>query len=202
MVVDLSAVGQLDARPYAHLAIAPYPDNLVETAALSDGTPISLRPIRPEDEPLWHELLNGCSRESLWARFRFGFKTDTHEAAIRFCFVDYDRELTVVAEARLDGVRRLMGVARLTSEGGEPRAEFAVLIGDAWQGRGLGTLLCQYCVKHAQRIGITEIYATTARDNAHDSCFSELGVPGRFVLGPDVDGRHQGGRLSGLFYRG
>jgi acetyltransferase len=165
LIVDPSAVGNLPTRPYSHLAIAPYPDELLESTALSDGTPITLRPIRPEDEPLWHQLLKSCSRQSLWSRFRFGFKVDAHEAAIRFCFVDYDRELTVTAEMNLDGERRLIGVARLVSDVDQHRAEFAILVGDVWQGKGLGTLLTQYCLKHSDRIGIAEIYATTARDN-------------------------------------
>lgn len=184
VVVDQAAVGHPDARPYCHLAIAPYPEDLVEAAALSDGTPITLRPIRPEDEPLWRQLLASCSQDSLWARFRFGFKTDTHEAAIRFCFVDYDRELTVAAEANLAGGRRLIGVARLTSDVGQPRAEFAILVGDAWQGKGLGTLLTQYCLKHSHRIGIAEIYATTGRDNVRMiRVFQNLG----FQVSPSTD---------------
>ena len=89
---------------------------MIEQATLVDGTPITLRPIKPEDEPLWHELLASSSRESLWSRFQFAFKTDMHEAAIRFCFVDYDRELTVVAEANVDGARRLLGVARAVTD--------------------------------------------------------------------------------------
>ncbi|MBX9787295.1 MAG: bifunctional acetate--CoA ligase family protein/GNAT family N-acetyltransferase [Pirellulales bacterium] len=164
IAIDRAAV-ERPAPPFAHLAIRPYPSDLSEQHTLPDGTAIVLRPIKPEDEPLWHELLASCSADSLRARFRFMFRTDTHEAAIRFCFVDYDRELTVVAETQLDGQRRLLGVARLVSEVGRPRGEFAVLVGDAWQGRGLGTLLTDYCVRHADRVGVEEIYAITGREN-------------------------------------
>ena len=165
IVVDRAAVQTRHPRPYAHLAIRPYPEELVEQTALVDGMPITLRPIKPEDEPLWHELLANSSRETLWARFQFAFKTDMHEAAIRFCFVDYDRELTVVAEANVDGARRLLGVARAVSDVDSGRAEFGVLVGDAWQGKGLGNLLTAYCLKNVDRTQIREVYAVTTRTN-------------------------------------
>jgi acetyltransferase len=166
IMVDRRAVEKRDPRPYAHLAIRPYPDELVERTKLADGVPITLRPIKPEDEPLWHELLASCSRESLRARFQFAFKTDMHEAATRFCFVDYDRELTVVAEGDVDGARRLTGVARLVSDVNSGRAEFGVLVGDPWQGRGLGNLLTAYCVKNVDRSQVHEIYAVIGRTNS------------------------------------
>ncbi len=167
LVVDRQAVCQPKSRPFADLAIRPYPDELVQTASLADGTPITLRPIKPEDEPLWRQLLQDCSQESLWARFRSTFKIDTHESATRFCFVDYDRELTAVAEAHIDGTRRLLGVARLLSNLDEARrAEFAVLVGDAWQGKGLGSLLTKYCLDHVDPSRVRCIFGETHSDNA------------------------------------
>jgi len=165
VVVDHRAVNNRDARPYVHLAIRPYPEELVEHAALGDGTSVTVRPIKPEDEPLWHELLASCSAESLWSRFQFGFNTESHEAAIRFCFVDYDRELTAVAEAEVDGARRLLGVARLTGDGTSHRAEYAVLVGEAWQGKGLGKLLTEYCLRNAHRVQVQEVHGFTQRSN-------------------------------------
>ena len=151
---------------------------------LTDGTPVMLRPIKPEDEPLWHELLASCSRESLWERFRFAFKTETHAAAIRFCFVDYDRELTAVAEAVVAGQRKLLGVARLVRDPGDSRAEFAVLVGESWQGKGLGNLFMQYCLKHAGRIDVRHVYGVTGRTNERMLLvFKRFG----FELGPGAD---------------
>jgi acetyltransferase len=158
--------------------------NQNEQATLVDGTPITLRPIKPENEPLWHELLAGTSRESLWARFQFAFKTDIHEAAIRFCFVDYDRELTVVAEANIAGARRLLGVARAVNDVNCGRAEFGILVGDPWQGKGLGNLLTGYCSKNVDRTQVREIYAVTGRTNTR-----MIGVFRRFGfdIGPADD---------------
>jgi acetyltransferase len=115
---------------------------------------------------LWRRLLAECSRETLWSRFRYSFNVDTHEAAVRFCFVDYDRVLAAVAEADVDGERRLLGVARLVCDLDTGRAEFAVLVGDAWQGKGLGTLLTQYCLDNADRARVQRITADTGRMNS------------------------------------
>ena len=79
-------------RPYSHLAIRPYPDEYTKTITLDDGTSLLLRVIKPEDEPLWADMLTNCSKESIWFRFRYLFKKTTHEMATRFCFLDYDRE--------------------------------------------------------------------------------------------------------------
>ena len=165
VVVDRSTAGHRAAQPYAHLAIRPYPEELTEQATLVDGTPVTLRPIKPEDEPLWHELLASASRESLWERFQSTFKTDLHQTAIRFCFVDYDRELTVVAEANVCGTRRLLGVARAVTDVIRGRAEFGILVTDAWQGKGLGNLLTAYCLKNLDRTQIREVYAVTSSTN-------------------------------------
>lgn len=184
IVVDRRAVDHRDPRPYAHLAIRPYPDELTERSALADGTPVTLRAVKPEDEPMWRELLATCSRESLWARFQFMFKIETHEAAIRFCFVDYDRELTVVAEALVDGRPRLVGVARLVTAPESLRAEYAVLVGEPWQGQGLGNLLTEYCVRNVDRGRVREIYGVTGRANTRMiRVFKRYG----FELGPASD---------------
>ena len=103
-------------RSYSHLALRPYPEEYVRQASLPDGTPVLLRPIRPEDEPLWMELLAGCSRESIYARFRHFFQWQSHQAAVRYCFIDYDREIAMVAELERDGRRELLGVGRLVAD--------------------------------------------------------------------------------------
>jgi acetyltransferase len=165
LVIDRRALSKPLAARYAHMAIRPYPAETIQSAELSDGMPVVVRPIEPEDEPMWRRLLGECSYDSLWARFRYSFKVDTHEAAIRFCFVDYDRELTAVAESTIDGERRMLGVARLVSHNDAPRAEFAVLVGDAWQGKGVGTLLTKFCLEHADRSRVKWVHADTGRTN-------------------------------------
>lgn len=152
-------------RPYAHLAIRPYPEELTRSAQLDDGTPVVLRPIRPEDEPLWHELLARCSAESLHSRFREIIKRTTHQMATRYCFIDYDRQHAMVAEIQVAGSPVLIGVARLESSDDDAWAEYAVLVGDPWQGHGLAELLTTACLDIARTTGLRRIVAETTADN-------------------------------------
>ncbi len=69
------------------------------------GQPSYLRPIKPEDEPLWLDLLNSCSKESIYSRFRYNFHFDSHEVATQFCYIDYAREIAIVAELEEKGKR-------------------------------------------------------------------------------------------------
>jgi acetyltransferase len=152
-------------RPYSHLAIRPYPEEYRRAARLKDGAPIVLRPIKPEDEPMWHALLASCSRESIWFRFRYSFKETTHEMATRFCFIDYDREIAIVAEIEGQAQRKLIGVGRLVADADHKEAEFAVLVADAYQGQGLGSLLTDYCLEIGKGWGLRWVVAETAPDN-------------------------------------
>jgi acetyltransferase len=152
-------------RPYSHLAIRPYPDEYTKEAQLGDGTQILLRPIKPEDEPLWREMLANCSQESIWFRFRYLFKSATHEMATRFCFIDYDREVAIVAELEEEGARKLVGVGRLVADADHTNAEFAVLVVDAYQKRGLGSLLTDYTLEICRDWGIRHVVAETAPNN-------------------------------------
>jgi len=165
VVVDRDILAH-GVRPYAHLAIRPYPEEFVTERKLRDGTPVILRPIKPEDEPMWHELLASCSTQSIWFRFSYLFKHTTHEMASRYCFIDYDREMGIVAEVEEDGQRRLIGVGRLVADANHETAEYAVIVADRWHGRGLGGLLTDYCLEVARRWGIKKVVAETSKDNA------------------------------------
>lgn len=146
-------------RPYSHLAIRPYPEEFVRRTRLNNRRRVLLRPIRPEDEPMWHAMLAECSRESIWFRFRHLFKQTTHEMAARFCFIDYDREIAIVAEDEDAEERRLLGVGRLIADADHSNAEYAVLVADAYQGNGLGALLTDYCLEICDKWGTHRILA-------------------------------------------
>jgi acetyltransferase len=85
--------------------------------------------------------------------------------ATRFCFIDYDREIAIVAELEKDGTRQLIGVGRLVADADHTDAEYAVLVADAYQGRGLGSLLTDYCLELCRGWGINNVFAETAPDN-------------------------------------
>jgi acetyltransferase len=164
IIIDRS-VKRDPVNPYTHLAMRPYPDEYVRTAQLHDGTSITLRPIKPEDEPMWLELLRSCSRESIYQRFRFFFHWDTHEVATRYCFIDYDREIAIVAELETDDKRELLGVGRLIADPDHESVEYAILVSDAWQDRGLGSIITDHCMTIAAHWGLKKIVAQTTTDN-------------------------------------
>ena len=164
-VVDQSLLGRRPAR-FSHLSIRPYPEEYTAAKVTSDGLHVVLRPIKPEDEPLWHEMLNACSPESVHSRFRGFVKHASHEVGARFCFIDYDRELGIVAEVEEDGARRLAGVGRLVADPDHREAEYALLVADPWQGRGLSDEITAYCLEIAGPWGVDSVHAETTPDNA------------------------------------
>jgi acetyltransferase len=165
VVIDREMVVRT-VRPYAHLAIRPYPEEFVAERKMKDGTPVVLRPIKPEDEPMWHELLANCSTQSIWFRFSYLFKQTTHEMAARYCFIDYDRELGIVAEVEEEGQRKLIGVGRLVADMNKESAEYAVIVVDRWHGHGLGGQLTDYCLEVAKRWGVRQVVAEVSTENS------------------------------------
>ncbi len=170
VALDAAAVLDTDAcqdscEPYEHLAIRPYPEQYMRRPRLRDGTQVTLRPIRPEDEPLWRELIASSSPESIRFRFRSLFKQTSHQLAVKHCVIDYERELALVVETRVGNERRLIGVAQLITDLNHETAEYAVIVPDPWQGKGVGALLLDYCLELAARWGIAEVVAETDPEN-------------------------------------
>lgn len=154
-----------DARPYAHLAIRPYPEEFIRHQVLSNGTEVLLRPIKPEDEPLWRDLISSCSPETIQSRFRGLFKPSIHSIAARYCCFDYDREMAIAAEITEHGERKFIGVVRLVSDSVHHEAEFAVMVGDRWQRLGIGSLLMDTGLGIAKLWGIRSLVAEVAPGN-------------------------------------
>ncbi|NOY49481.1 MAG: bifunctional acetate--CoA ligase family protein/GNAT family N-acetyltransferase [Chlorobi bacterium] len=164
IVIDKDVVGS-ENTDYSHLVLRPYPERLIRKAKLKDGTKITLRPIKPEDEQMWLEMLGSCSKESIYHRFRYDFYFNSHEVATQFCFIDYDREMGIVAEIDFEGRKRLIGVGRLIGDPDLETAEYAVLVTDEWQKKELGQILTSYCVEIAKYAGIKRVAAETTKDN-------------------------------------
>jgi acetyltransferase len=133
-------------------AIRPYPIRYVEAATLADGTPVLYRPIRPEDEPLVGRFHEGVSESSVYLRYFHAMKLSqrvAHERLTRICFIDYDREMALVAEGRDpgSGERTIFGIGRLSRRRWADEAEFAMLVADRFHGRGLGTELLRRLIQ-------------------------------------------------------
>ena len=175
------AIVALDARiilhdpdlPEAQLpvpAIRPYPAQYALSFALADGTAVSVRPIRPEDEPMMVEFHGTLSDQSVYYRYfsALSLRQRTNHARLaRLCFVDYDREIALVAVLHDPKTRKpaIVGVGRLCREHGRPAAEFAVVVSDAWQRRGLGTRLLQRLVDVGRAERLTRISGVILAEN-------------------------------------
>jgi acetyltransferase len=151
-------------------AIRPYPTEYVWTETSRDGAAFTIRPIRPDDEPLLIAFHRALSEESVRLRYLHPFKLDertAHARLIRTCFVDYDREMALVAETRApSGERAIAAVGRLSRDrDGRNGAEFALLVADAWQRRGVGRALLKRLVEVARREGLARVYADILLSN-------------------------------------
>lgn len=153
-----------ESSQYPHLVIAPYPDRYTMHWSLPDGTEVLLRPIRPEDEPLGREMFAGLSEETLRTRF-FSLLKITHEFLVKFCNIDYDRETAILAEIRKDGRRKIIGGVRFIVYPDLNKAEFAILVHDDYQRKGLAKKLMGVMIEIAQEKGLDEVYGTVLTDN-------------------------------------
>ncbi len=180
VVIDMETLKN-PVPQYSHLILRPYPERYIKKTTLSDGTETMLRPIKPEDEPMWLEMLGSCSKEAIYSRFRYNFHFDSHEVATQFCYIDYARELAIVAEIEEEGRRKLIGVGRLIGDPDLELVEYAILITDAWQGKDLGKTLTEYCVEIARINNFKKVFAETTKDNkAMISVFKKLGFKVHF----------------------
>ena len=164
IVIDENAVKQ-EQSEFSHLIISPYPTRYIQPWLCSDGRSVLLRPIRPEDEPLEHELIAGLSPESSRFRFFYIIKDISHEMLSRFCNIDYSREIAIIAESNTGGKIRNVGVGRLVIQPGTQIGEFATLVTDDFQGIGLGHKLTDMLIGIAQEKGLTSMYGVILKDN-------------------------------------
>jgi acetyltransferase len=178
----------LDARVVLHdasvaenalptLAIRPYPVQYVGRWTLKNGAEVTIRPIRPEDEPLMVRFHQTVSERSVYFRYLhmmgLGHRT-AHERLTRVCFIDYAREMALVAEQRDPAGRRvILAVGRLIKLRGRNEAEFAILVADAAQRQGLGGELLRRLVRIGRDEKIARIVASIDVDNRDMQIVSE-----------------------------
>ena len=170
----------LDARIVIHppevseqdlprLSIRPYPKKYIGRYTTKKGTEVLIRPIRPEDEPLMVKFHETLSERSVYFRYFHMMKLGqriAHERLTRICFIDYDRDMALVAEARDEHNQPyIVGVGRLTKQRGTNLGEFAVTISDGFQGSGLGTELLRRVVDVGRREGLEAIVADILPEN-------------------------------------
>ena len=190
----------LDARVVVHdssmqaaqlprATIRPYPIQYVWDWRLKDGTPVTIRPIRPEDEPLMVQFHTTLSERSVYLRYFCSLSLSTrveHERLVRICFGSYDRGFALVADRKNPetGQHEVLGVGRFSAIN-RVEAEAAVLVSDRWQGRGLGTELLASVARAAREEKFQRLSGEILRDNlATQAIFKKVGFKLRSMDDP------------------
>lgn len=177
LIVSDSQVIALDARIVLHdfaisdkqlpkPAIRPYPIQYIRASHLKNGAPITLRPLRPEDEPLLVNFHKELSEETVRQRY-FGFisleKRIAHQRLIKSCHCDYDREIILGAE--VTSTKQIVGACRLDMRSNASNSELKMIIIDRFQRLGLGTQFLEEILKIAALEGIQKVHARILQDN-------------------------------------
>jgi acetyltransferase len=181
LLVSSERILALDARIIVHgidvkqeaipeLAIRPYPTQYVDEWAMQDGTPVAIRPIRPEDEPLMVRFHETLSERSVYFRYFHAMRLTqriAHERLTRICFIDYEREMALVVMWKdpVTGDQEILAVGRLIKVHGTREGEFAILVSDNWHRRGLGFELLKRLVNIGREEKLARIFGDILPDN-------------------------------------
>ena len=181
----------LDARVVLHPkslttlprpAIRPYPQQYVQKVTLKDGTAVTIRPIRPEDEPMLVHFHTQLSEQSVRYRYFAPLKLGqrvAHERLVRVCFNDYDRDIALVVEHRRPAAAgsynesEILAVGRLSKTTRRTEGEFALLVRDDWQNKGLGRHLLKQLVEIGQHENLHRITGDIVPENIEMQRVSE-----------------------------
>jgi len=178
-------------EPLPHPAVRPYPAEYVWERQLKDGTPVTIRPICPDDEPLMVQFHGTLSERSVYLRYFGSLSLNTrieHERLVRICHHSYDRGFALVADRTnpATGQHEILGVGRFCAISRE-EAEAAVLVSDRWQGRGLGTELLATVARVAREEKFKRLSGEILRDNlATQAMFKKLGFRLRAMDDPST----------------
>ena len=158
-------VSPLEVPSSLHLVIGPYPEEDESHMVGVDGHHIFIRPVKPEDAPLFTALFKTLSSTTIYYRFFGGLKELNPKMLARFTQIDYDREIALVAIDEASQTDNILGVARIIGDPDGKTGEFAVLVGDAWQGKGIGSNLLEKCLSIAEKQGFETIHGIVLHEN-------------------------------------
>lgn len=161
----MSMVCNLRCVDYSPDMTAPYPAALDRSLRLRDGTRIRVRPIRADDRAIEQEFVRNLSADSKYFRFMSVLGELPEAMLVRFTRIDYDREMALIALACENGREVEIGVARYVIDDTGSGCEFALVIADAWQHRGLGTILMLDLIAAARRRGLTSMQGMVLATN-------------------------------------
>jgi acetyltransferase len=189
LVTDFPEIAELDINPLAvvddraivldarvvlkpapcsapfQLVVSPYPSQYESSVNIEGVGDLSIRPIRPEDAHLLLRLFETLSPQSIYFRFFSPMKQLSQSMLVRFTQIDYDREIAMVAILESAAEEKMLGAARVILQHNLKDAEFAVLVGDPWQGKGIGAQLLSTCLDIARERRFRSIWGTVLADN-------------------------------------
>ena len=162
IVLDVNRFLRQGAEHPENLVIAPYPKKYITERTLKNGVKVNLRPIKPEDENRFNALFKSLSAQSVRFRFFETIKEMSHDTLSRYCNLDYDREIAIVAQLE---DRTLVGVVRLIFDAERKNGEFAVMVSDSWHGLGLGSKLVDYIIDIGKDLKLESISSDVNPEN-------------------------------------
>jgi acetyltransferase len=176
LIIDENSIVAVDARivvnyhthspdRYAHMAIYPYPTHLVSQWQLPDSTDITIRPIRPEDADIEQAFVRNLSEEARYFRFIQNLPELTPTMLVRFTQIDYDREMALIAVTQQDEQEIELGVARYAINPDGDSCEFALVISDQWQHRGIAHRLMDSLMTAARARGLKMMQGEVLSNN-------------------------------------
>ncbi len=160
-IAQAQSLSKYGANP--RFAIAPYPKSLERFITLREGAHIFIRPVRPEDEQLYHPFFKKVSQEDLRLRFFSPVREFSHQFIARLTQVDYARAYAVAAIDEATG--EMIGAVRLMHDPDDLRGEYAILVRSDWKGRGLGWQLMELVIEYARETGLKQIEAQVLPEN-------------------------------------
>jgi acetyltransferase len=176
------------SEDYGHMAIHPYPTQLETELTLQAGVTLRVRPIRPEDAAMEQAFVAALSEQSRYMRFMQHLPGLTPQMLERFTQVDYDRELALVALDESADPEKIVAVARYVANWDRESAEFAIVVADDWQRRGLGFALMRMLIDCARKRGFRRLVGSVLAINAPMlGLMKALG----FIVAADPDDREQ-----------
>jgi acetyltransferase len=177
LIADESGVLAVDARivvgradtgtePYSHMAIHPYPTHMVDNWYLHDGTPMVIRPIRPEDARIEDDFVRNLSPRSKYFRFMRALHELTPEMLVRFTQIDYYREMAFIVTTEVAGEEAQVGVGRYVTNPDGSSCEFAVVVGDEWRRKGIGSRIMTSLMDVARSRGLRQMEGEILSENS------------------------------------
>jgi acetyltransferase len=176
LIIDDTGAVAVDARirmdypspsidPYHHLAIHPYPAHLATSVQLADGTDIIIRPIRPEDAEIEQAFIRKLSSEAKRFRFMSALHELSQEMLVRFTQIDYHNEMALIAVVPHGKDEEEIGVVRYVTNIDRESCEFALVVADTWQRKGIAHYLMDNLIKVARERGLKRMEGEILSDN-------------------------------------